>query len=290
LNLARFTTIKMLGPAKLIGLNLIDGNTMKALIYCLMLALASGFAITAQANEVDTHLTGAKRVVLVHGWARNSLSMWRLAAKLEDAGYDVVSLDYSSINRDIDDIQAQVREQMYACCNDDIATHYVGYSLGGLLIRGFFADEANAEFAPHRARVVMIGTPNNGTQIVDRFADKTWFKWLGEASLSLGTDANSFPMGLPLPDFRAGIIAGTDGYSELTDEIIGEPNDGTVPVESTKLPNMADFFAIYANHSMLRYDSEVARQTIYFLQHGKFDHPTKLASCASHSGCSPATM
>ena len=164
------------------------------------------------------------------------------------------------------------------------------YSMGGLLIRGFFADEANAEFAKHRARVVMIGTPNNGTQIVDRFADQTWFKWLGEASLSLGTDDNSFPMGLPLPDFRAGIIAGTDSYSELTDEIIGEANDGTVPVQSTKLPNMADFFSIYANHSMLRYNVEVARQTIYFLKHGHFDHPTKLASCVGHASCSPATM
>lgn len=248
-------------------------------------------AYTAQAAAQQTSAdTMAQRVVLVHGWARNSMSMWRLAGNLEDAGYEVVSLNYSSLNKDIDDIQAQVKEQIYACCNDGVATHYVGYSLGGLLIRGFFADQANAEFAKHRARVVMIGTPNNGTQIVDRFADQTWFKWLGEASLSLGTDENSFPMGLPLPDFRAGIIAGTDSYSELTDEIIGEANDGTVPVQSTKLPNMADFFSIYANHSMLRYNAEVARQTIYFLKYGRFDHPTKLASCAGQTGCSPATM
>lgn len=263
---------------------------MKAIIWGLILTLSSLFTAVVHAEQVEVGVSSAQRVVLVHGWARNSLSMWRLASKLEDAGYEVISLDYSSLNRTIDEIQAEVREQIYACCDDDVATHYVGYSLGGLLIRGFFADEANADFATHRAKVVMIGTPNNGTQIVDRFADQTWFKWLGEASLSLGTDDNSFPMGLPLPDFRAGIIAGTDGYSELTDEIIGEANDGTVPVQSTKLPNMADFFSIYANHSMLRYNAEVARQTIYFLQHGHFDHPTKLASCAGQTGCSPNTM
>lgn len=263
---------------------------MKAIFWGLFFTLTSLMAnvVHAQTSVVDA--SAAKRVVLVHGWARSSLSMWRLESYLKSAGYEVISLDYSSLNKNISEVQAQVREQLYACCNDAVATHYVGYSLGGLLIRGFFADDKNVAFAKARGRVVMIGTPNNGTQVVDRFAEQPWFKWLGETSLSLGTDANSFPMALPVPDFRAGIIAGTNSYSDLSDEIIGEANDGTVPVQSTKLPNMADFYAIYANHSALRYNSEVARQTIYFLRHGRFDHGIQLASCHGQADCNPATM
>lgn len=232
----------------------------------------------------------AKRVVLVHGWARNSLSMWRLASSMEEAGYEVVSLNYRSLNRDIDDVQRQVQEQIIDCCNDGVATHYVGYSLGGLLIRGFFADADNQSLAESRGRVVMIGTPNNGTQVVDRFADQAWFKLFGDTSQVLGTHANSFPLALPVPDFRAGIIAGTESYAALTDEIIGEANDGMVPVQSTKLPNMADFISVYANHSMLRYSSTVAQQTIHFLRHGRFDHGTVLASCSGPAQCNPSRM
>ena len=228
----------------------------------------------------------AQRVVLVHGLARNSLSMWALELRLEDAGYEVESLNYSSLNKSVTEVQQQVRDQLYACCHDNVPTHYVGYSLGGLLIRGFFADQANQAFAVNRRQVVMIGTPNNGTQIVDNFAEQQWFQLLGDTTLALGTQNNSFPMGLPMPDFSAGIIAGTESWS-ISDDILAEASDGLVPVESTKLPNMADFVSVYANHSMLRYNGKVAEQTIHFLQHGQFDHPTSQPSCVGSDDCSP---
>lgn len=247
----------------------------------MMLTLASGSLYASQGAALD-----AQRVVLVHGLARNSLSMWPLELRLEKAGYEVVSLDYSSLNKGVPEVQQQVRDQLYACCNDNVPTHYVGYSLGGLLIRGFFADQANQAFAVNRRQVVMIGTPNNGTQIVDNFSGAQWFQLLGDTTLALGTQANSFPMGLPMPDFSAGIIAGTNSWS-LADDILEQASDGLVPVASTKLPNMADFVSVYANHSMLRYNGKVAEQTIHFLQYGQFDHQASLPSCAGADDCLP---
>ena len=254
-------------------------NLLFVLAAAIMLALVSGVTQAAQES-----LGAPNRVVLVHGLARNSMSMWALEMRLENAGFDVVSLDYSSLNRSVAEVQQQVRDQLYACCNDSVPTHYVGYSLGGLLIRGFFAEPANQAFAIHRQQVVMIGTPNNGTQIVDTFAAKQWFQLLGDTTLALGTQTHSFPMGLPMPDFSAGIIAGTNSWS-IADDILAEASDGLVPVQSTKLPNMADFIAVYANHSMLRYNGTVAKQTIHFLQHGRFDHQTSLPSCAGTDTC-----
>ncbi len=247
----------------------------------IILSLTSGALYAEEASSMD-----AQRVILVHGLARNSLSMWALEMRLEDAGYEVESLNYSSLNKSVAEVQQQVRSQLYDCCNDNVATHYVGYSLGGLLIRGFFADQANQAFVVNRRQVVMIGTPNNGTQIVDNFAEQQWFKLLGDTTLALGTQSNSFPMGLPLPDFSAGIIAGTESWS-ISDDILAEASDGLVPVASTKLPNMADFVSVYANHSMLRYNGKVAEQTIHFLQYGQFDHQASLPSCAGADDCLP---
>jgi len=256
-------------------------NLLLVLAASILLALVSGATKAAQ-ESIDV----PNRVVLVHGLARSSLSMWALEMRLENAGYAVVSLDYSSLNRSVAEVQQQVRDQLYACCNDNVPTHYVGYSLGGLLIRGFFAEHANQAFVINRRQVVMIGTPNNGTQIVDNFAEQQWFKLLGDTTLALGTQSNSFPMGLPLPDFSAGIIAGTESWS-ISDDILAEASDGLVPVASTKLPNMADFVSVYANHSMLRYNGKVAEQTIHFLQYGQFDHQASLPSCAGADDCLP---
>jgi hypothetical protein len=45
-----------------------------------------------------------------------------------------------------------------------------------------------------------------------------------------------------------------------------------VSVESTKLSNMKDFIEIEVGHSNMRYNKEVAEQTVHFLKHGQFNH------------------
>lgn len=47
---------------------------------------------------------------------------------------------------------------------------------------------------------------------------------------------------------------------------------GLVPAESTKSAGMRDFIEVKSGHSMMRYNRDVAKQTIHFLKHGEFDH------------------
>jgi len=68
-----------------------------------------------------------------------------------------------------------------------------------------------------------------------------------------------------------GVIAGV-GDSGRNDHLLPGRDDGLVPVESTKLEGMTDFIEVESGHSMMRYDKEVARQVIAFLQQGKFLH------------------
>ena len=143
--------------------------------------------------------------------------------------------------------------------------HFVGHSLGGLVIRAYLAERQ----VQNLGRVVLLGTPNKGTQLVDRYGDKWWFKLLGPNARALGTGNGSLPDLLPAPDYPVGVIAGTrKGFDN--DHILPGPDDGLVTVASTRLKGMADFIVLETGHSAMRYSKPVAEQTVRFLRTGQF--------------------
>jgi triacylglycerol esterase/lipase EstA (alpha/beta hydrolase family) len=52
--------------------------------------------------------------------------------------------------------------------------HFVGHPLGGLLIRHYRQEQAALIQQKPFGRVVMIGTPNQGSAAADHYADKFW--------------------------------------------------------------------------------------------------------------------
>ena len=78
-----------------------------------------------------------------------------------------------------------------------------------------------------------------------------------------------------LPDLPPGIELGSlAGNSPLgigrIFKLQGE-NDGTVLVEETRFPGMADHILLPVSHTGMLTDKRVAGQTAAFLRHGKFD-------------------
>jgi hypothetical protein len=65
------------------------------------------------------------------------------------------------------------------------------------------------------------------------------------------------------------VIAGV-ANTRRNDAWLPGPDDGLVTVEATKLEGMSDFIVIRTGHSFMRYDQEVARQTVSFLRDGRF--------------------
>lgn len=126
-------------------------------------------------------------VVLFHGIARTKKSMEKLAGFLSGHGYRVVNVAYPSTKFSLEDLVGLIRPQI-----DDAATnagegriHLLGYSMGGLVIRALLKDYRPANLG----RVIMVGTPNNGSEVADFL--KGWFlyrKLYGPAGQQLITD------------------------------------------------------------------------------------------------------
>lgn len=215
-----------------------------------------------------------EQVILIHGLGRSRQAMWRLARYCQRAGFVTHSLSYPTLFRELSNCQDKLFSQLQrvTAAPQLAKTHFICHSMGGLMLRSYLETEPGRALLPKLGQVVMLGTPNQGTQIVDCLSRYPWFAKLGEATRYLGTGVTAehvWRTTLPEPPFRAGIIAGSKGLN-ITDQFFGEANDGLVPVSSTKLSNMADFITVPCSHGLLRYHSQVCRQSVHFIRHGRF--------------------
>jgi len=230
--------------------------------------LISCAAVDSTRVSTSAETDSRETVVLLHGLGRGKSAMRLLASRLEDAGFLTKIIKYKSLNASPKEILETVTEQINTFCRDKKQTiHFAGHSLGGLLVRAYL-DSNKVE---NLGRVVLIGTPNKGTPLVDKFQDSWLLKLMGETTLSLGTDENSFPNSIGPPYYPAGIIAGSSTIIN-NEKILPGDDDGVVPVESAKLDGMTDMIVINAGHSMLRYNKDAADAAIHFLKHGRFKH------------------
>jgi triacylglycerol esterase/lipase EstA (alpha/beta hydrolase family) len=209
-------------------------------------------------------------VVLLHGMARTSRSMAGMARHLEREGFAVLNVDYKSRRKTLDDLAREVRETLSRSFEAAAAPrlHFVTHSMGGLVARRLIQQDRPANLG----RVVMLGTPHRGSEIADFL--KGWplyKKFYGPAGQELTTDhqARKFPD--RDIDFELGAIAGTAAFlSPVSGLLLPRPNDGTVSVESTKLPGMKAHLALPVTHTFMMDNSAVQRQTAAFLKAGKF--------------------
>jgi triacylglycerol esterase/lipase EstA (alpha/beta hydrolase family) len=130
-----------------------------------------------------------------------------------------------------------------------------------------------ARYRPKRlGRVVMLGTPNGGSEIADRLKNFAAYRaFFGPAGQQLGTqrDADIDAL-LPRIDYPVGIIAGNRSIYPITSAFLPKPHDGRVSVENTRLDGMADHVVIGASHPWLVRNAEAIEQTIAFLKGGQF--------------------
>lgn len=227
----------------------------------LMLGMAVPPLVAADADRRDC-------VVLLHGLARSSASMAPLAAALEAQGYVVANVDYPSRKKAIPELATLAVNKGLASCPETIEqVHFVTHSLGGILIRYYL----EATPIPRLGRVVMLGPPNQGSEVVDHYRNVPGFGWLnGPAGVQLGTDQASIPASLGSVNFNLGVIAGTTSVNPILSLSLPGIDDGKVSVERAKVEGMTDFVALPHSHPLMMKAPPVIEQVIEFLAHGEF--------------------
>lgn len=218
---------------------------------------------TKEASEV----VGTEGVVVLHGIMRSARSMSGISGHLRSRGYDVLNKDYPSTRMPLEELPKHIHEDVAALASRVSRLSFVGFSMGGLVIRAYL----NAYRPANLGRVVMLGTPNNGSEVADLLKDHPLYRrFLGAAGQQLVTDQSQFSNVFGTVDYELGVIAGRNIMNPVADRIFRAPNDGKVSVASTHLAGCRDHIVIRRNHTFLPMSRAGWVETAHFLQNGAF--------------------
>jgi pimeloyl-ACP methyl ester carboxylesterase len=209
-------------------------------------------------------------VVFLHGSCRTFRSFIKMQLAIEAAGFATRNIGYPSRLKALSDLADDIHVAIAPFAERNQGhTHFVCHSMGGLLARVYLA-----RYRPARlGRVVMLGTPNGGSEIADALQGLLPYRlFFGPAGKQLVTrrDAATEAM-MPPVDYPVGVIAGNRTLDPISSLLfLPRPNDGRVTVANTKLDGMADHIVIRADHALMLRNRQAIDQTIAFLKDGRF--------------------
>jgi pimeloyl-ACP methyl ester carboxylesterase len=209
---------------------------------------------------------GGPPVVLLHGLWRGWHAMEPLARALRQEGFSTLNIPYPSGRLPIAVLAKRVRQEVEKIAGGQ-PVHFVTHSLGGIILRTILAEGAPWQ----TGRIVMLATPNRGSEIVDwAAAHPPLQRVLGPAGGTLGCGGipNTIP---PLPaGVEAAVIMGNRSTIPFFRKLLASGNDGIVSVENGRIDGLRGFSVVPADHTFIQMHPETLRLTAHFLKTGEW--------------------
>ena len=202
-------------------------------------------------------------VVLVPGLWNPSGVLWPLAVRLRRAGYTPCVFSYrgrASFEANVERLARFVREKV-----DGRAAHFIGHSLGGVLI----LDTLNRHPDLRVASALLIGSPVRGSFAGRHFGRERFGRWMmGGATQRWEVHDARWMREAPL-----GVLAGSVsmGMGRVLGMGLPGVNDGVVCFEETAVEGMAARKLLPQPHSWMPVSPSVGRLTEAFLRTGRFE-------------------
>jgi len=211
-------------------------------------------------------VTGERAItVLVHGLWMHGVVMQLQRYYLAREGFDAVCYSYPSMRFSLTGNADRLAQFARALAAPRV--HWVGHSLGGLVILRMLAREP----ALPPGRVVLLGVPYG-----DGYAQRALAASPLAARLLGRSIAEWTTIEKPedFPGREIGVIAGSRsrGLGRLVARGLPTRNDGLVTVAETRLAAARDCIVLPVSHSGMLLSRSVARQSGAFLRDGRFDH------------------
>ena len=198
------------------------------------------------------------RVLVLHGIWNTRGWMLPLVWRLRRAGIDAHSFGYDSI---LGGPEAAV-PALAAHIEQQAVTGLVGYSLGGLIALQALQQHPGLPVSA----LVCLGSPLSGSQTAHQLCQLGLGRLLGRSADLLG-QAQQPGAGA----VRVGQVAGNRplGLGRLL-HAQGQESDGTVGLDETRWPGLADHCVVAATHTGLPFNRQAAGQVVHFLRNGCF--------------------
>ncbi|PID47796.1 MAG: hypothetical protein CSB47_00010 [Proteobacteria bacterium] len=195
----------------------------------------------------------------------NSVEMFYLQNKLAHSGFRVHNFSYPSVRHSIAENTQSLCRKIHALNVSQL--HIVAHSMGGIMAMHLLEFCRNLP----TGRIVMLGTPLNGSYVAHRVSAWPLINHLLTKSMGQGLDGT---YELPTTTNREiGMIAGNNnslGFGVLFGGM-PESSDGTVLLSETKHPLLKEHIVINATHTSMIFSRKAAALVARFLETGSFE-------------------